>query len=385
MNAKIRHILGILRNRLFALLPLQDKVVLSNFGGRGMGDDPKYIALQLLKTSPRTKIYWMCDSPESYDFPNGITPVHPRSQRFHYHMATSKVWVFNIKNIAKPRKRKGQFYIQTWHGFIGMKKVEKDVESTLSEVYVRASKEDSQVIDLMYANNDWQVQRFKESFYYDGEVKKCDAPRESLLLNPPTGLRQRIANKYAIKEGDKIVLYAPTFRRDCALDAYRWNYRKVLDALAQRFGTHFVMLLRLHPNVASQASSIQYGENVIPVSDYPDMQELLAVSDVVISDYSSCMFEFGLILRRPVFIIALDLREYVSSDRSVEFKMEELPFPSSTSESGLVENIHQFDERQYQDRVEQFCQQVGLEEHGHGAEVIASIISDHIMQGKRGK
>ena len=365
------------------ILPLQDKVVFCNFFGRGLGDDPKYIALALKKINPKIRLYWVTDGKLNIKLPSGIFPLKLWSREYFYHMATSKVWVLNIKNMPKPAKKRKQLYIQTWHASISLKQVEQDVEQTLSPEYVKASREDSKLIDLMYANNDFQLKKYKTVYWYNGKVLKCDVPREAVLLNPPLDLKNQILTKYGVDTDVKIVLYAPTFRKGISnTEVYSWDYSEVVNVLSRKFGGKFVMLLRLHPNIASLAKDIHYDANVIPVTDYPDMQELLAITDVMINDYSSSMFEFGLLLKRPVFLLAKDLEEYTSADRTLEFSLGDLPFPLSTSEDDLLDRIENFDELSYIKKIENFNRKINMTDSGIGDFRIAKIINNYITKGK---
>jgi len=372
-----------LYNYFLRILPLQDKVVFCNFFGRGLGDDPKYIALALKKINPKIKLYWVTDGKWNIKLSSGIFPLKLWSREYFYHMATSKVWVLNIKNMPKPAKKSKQLYIQTWHASISLKQVEKDVERSLNPDYVKATQADSHLIDLMYANNDFQLNKYKTVYWYNGRVLKCDVPREAVLLNPPLGLKTKILSKYGIDDDAKIVLYAPTFRKGVAdIGVYSWNYLKVVDALERKFEGKFVLFLRLHPNIANLAKDIHYDGNVIPVTNYPDMQELLSVSDVMINDYSSSMFEFGLLLKRPVFLLAKDLEEYTSSDRTLEFSLDELPFPLSVSEEELLDKIGKFEELSYIEKLERFNRKINMMDSGTGDSYVANIINNYVTKGK---
>lgn len=372
-----------LYNYFLRILPLQDKVVFGNFFGRGLGDDPKYIALALKKLNPKIKLYWVTDGKLNIKLPSGIFPLKLWSREYFYHLATSKVWVLNIKNMPKPAKKRKQLYIQTWHASISLKQVEKDVEQSLNPDYVKTTQADSHLIDLMYANNDFQLNKYKTVYWYSGRVLKCDVPREAVLLNPPLGLKNKILSMYGIDDDVKIVLYAPTFRKGIAdVEVYSWDYLKVVEALERKFGGKFVLFLRLHPNIANLAKGICYGKNVIPVTSYPDMQELLSVSDVMINDYSSSMFEFGLLLKRPVFLFAKDLKEYTSSDRTLEFFLDELPFPLATTENDFLQEIGSFNEAIYLSKLKKFNERVGMNDSGNGDKYIANLINKYMKEGK---
>lgn len=372
-----------IKKLIISLLPLQDKVVFSNFNGKGWGCNPKYIAMVLHRLNPSLRLLWIVNHGEEASLPDYVEPLYP-GRRFLFQMASSKVWVLNTKNVVKLKKKKGQFYIQTWHGSVGIKKIERDAEESLSQSYIQASKEDSKMIDMLICNNEFFAKRQKDVFWLDKPIVVCGMPRDAILVHTPKDLRNSVLDCFKIPHDKKIVLYAPTFRKGCGTDEVVWDYQKAIDALNRRFGGEFVMLLRLHPNIAEKASCLQYNDTVISATDYSDMQELLVAADVVISDYSSIIFEFGMLTKKPSFIYASDVDQYAASDRGLEFTFEELPFSLSKSEEQLVSEIANFNESSFLEKIEAFNQRLGLKEDGNGDEYMAHVINDFIKTGKRG-
>lgn len=387
---KIRHFLHPMRVFLnevvlkiaeicFAPLPLQDKVIFSNFFGRGLSDDVKYILLNLLKREDKPALCWVV-ADKRVEVPEGVVPVKYRSIRYVYHLCTSKIWVFNIRNLYKTKKKTGQYYIQTYHGgMLGLKKAEA-AAMDLDEDYVRDAKADSKIVDLFYTNNKIIEKVYREDFFdYKGEILITDIPRMSVLLNPPEGIKDKVYSFFKIPKDVHIALYAPTFRKDCNLDIYKWNYEKVLNALRRRFSEKFVLLLRLHPNLMIYADEIQYSDVVINASSYPDMQELLVAADVMINDYSSSVFEYAY-LKKPVFLYAPDLDSFVHGDRPLLFDIKEIPFKFCKSENDFILEIENFDKTVYTRRLDEFFERHGLHDTGKGDECIANRIIEKIAE-----
>lgn len=367
---------GIVHDFVCSFLPLQKKIVFDNFGGRGMGDDPKYIALYFKEHYPDIKLIWLLADMNT-PMPEGITPVFIYSHKAKYHLYTAKIWVDNIKTCPKTPKRKGQFYLQTWHGgILGLKLAEAQIENTLPPDYVKAAKKDASLTDLMYSDNDFVKSIFEKDFFYQGKVLKCDVPRVSIVKNPPANLRTQVFQYFNIPTDKRVVMYAPTWRDVEDTSLFAWDYDKTLDALSSRFGGDFVMLLRLHPNFAKISGQLSCSNRIIPASQYPDMQELLAVSDVLISDYSSCFFEFS-VNYKPVFLYGPDVAEY-QKDRGLLFDLNELPFEMNTSQSALEQSILQFNDTAYREKIDQFSKRIGLQETGHGAEQVSKILMQHL-------
>lgn len=370
---------------IFRILPLQNrKIVFDNFQGRGYGCDPKYICEELRGRNEKLDLVWLSGS-ENADVPPDVRNVKYGSMQAMYELSTAHIWVDNVKTAYRPPKRKAQFYLQTWHSALGFKKNEADAAARLPEAYIRTSRRDAGDTDLMYANNDFRLQRYRESYWYNGPVIKCSVPRCAILFNRPPEIEKKVREYFAVPDGTGIVLYAPTFRRDCSLLPYRFDYNKCLEAVRTTFGKgerEYVLLLRLHPKVVAFSEDLDYGERVKNATGYPDMQELLAVSDVLISDYSACIFDFAFV-KKPVFLYVPDYRKYVDEDRGVYFTEEEIPFCFSQNEQMLLQNIKNFSKEEYTEKCDRFLKKVGACEDGHGDVYIADLLLNKIHDAEK--
>lgn len=355
-------------------LPVDSKkIVFDNFGGRGYGDDPKYIAEQIRKQHNDLKLIWLT-SDMRIELPPEIKPVKYGTIRAAYHLSTAKIWIDNIKSSIKVEKKPNQYYVQTWHSTLGFKMNEQDAE-LLPEKYIKESKRDAAKTDLMYSNNDFRLDKYKNRYWYNGPVIKCDVPRMSILFECPKGLKEKIYTLYPIPKDKKIVLYAPTFRKNSNLELFKMDYEKVLDAIQQKFGGEFILLIRLHPNEATRSKDLIKGnsDKVFDVSMYPDMQEILAITDILITDYSGCMFDFGFV-GRPVFLFAKDVENYRLNERKMYFSIDDVPFTMSENEKDLISNIQNFEFGNYKKDCNQFKKKIGFEDSGKGAKIVADII-----------
>lgn len=361
----------------FRFCKIEDKVVFANFKGRGMGDDPKYIALELLRRNCKAKLIWLAKDVKQ-PFPEGITPVKYNSIASYYHLYTAKVWINNIKHSSIwMNKRPGQYYIQTWHSTFGFKKCEQDIP--LASGYVRDAKHDASITDLMYTDNDFEYELYSHHFWYNGPVLKCDVPRVSVLLNPPVDLREKVCRELGIPPYKKIILHGPTFRKDKGLcmDVFNLDYEQIIHAAEAKFGGEFVVVLRLHPNAAKMAKKIRYTDNVFMGTSYPDMQELMAVADLAISDYSGWIFDY-ILTRRPALLFMPDLRQYQSSDRGLYRDITEIPLPQALTEAEILQCISEFDNQSYNEALNGFFAEFGFEEHGQGDKVLADIVESKL-------
>lgn len=366
---------------LFRIFPIQSKkIFVSNFFGKGYGDSPKYIIDYLINKYSDYDVVWSVI--DDYEFPKGIRSVKKTGYwgllKTIYEQVTSKVWIDNCRKHPFERKRNGQYYIQTWHGDIGNKKAGGDVLG-ISEEEISIGKHDSTMADLFVCGNEWMCSRYREAYWFDGEVAICGLPRRDILYHPNDDLINNIKGNLGISRSKKILLYVPTFRNEDIFEGHLGGYvsyfiwKDVLEALENRFGGEWIGLIRLHPNASKFKSELNLPKNVIDVTTYPDIMELLLVSDCCISDYSSALYDFS-VSQKPGFIFAPDIDNY-EIERGHYFSNEITPFTISSNIVELVHNIRQFDESLYKKRYNNFITNIiHLHPEGNASEYLCNRI-----------
>ena len=328
------------------------KIVFDNFNGKGFGCNPKYIALELIKENVDCKMVWLVNDINT-EMPKQIKKVKYGSIKSYYELATAKVWIDNVRNSKGVKKKKGQFYIQTWHGSIGFKKVEAEVENLLSKEYVKCAKIDAKNTDLMISDSTFLTNVFKRSFWYDGTIEETGFPRDDILNTCPADIRKKVYDYYNIDYSKKIILYAPTFRKNTNLDVITFDYEKCCKIISEKFKEDFVFCIRLHPNDAKKTEVFLKNKNVINMTEYPDIQEIIAASDIEITDYSSIAFDMAKV-SKPVFLFCKDYKEYMSKERDLLFDINKTIFPLSITEEELYDSINNFEILEYQKKCEEF-------------------------------
>ena len=345
--------------------------------------NPRYLTEYLLENNPEFEIFWVFKgNVDTSGVDKRIKCVRYKSLRYFLLVNTAEFFITNARTDPYRiywHKRKGQKYVMLWHGGVALKRIEKDAESQLSYSYLKKAKIDSKVCDLMVSGCRFQTSLLKEKFWYDGEILEKGIPRNDVFFDKAhhPEMRERICRKYGISPDSRIVLYAPTFRRDKSIEPYRINWSRVVPELRKIYGTEKVsVLLRLHPNLIGKAdaSSLVNDESVIDVTRYHDMQELLCVSDSLITDYSSSMFDITM-LKKPCMLYATDIEKY---NRGYYFDFAELPFPLARNEEELIGNIRTFDSAAYEEAVESFFEKhIGLCEDGNASKAIAGWLTRH--------
>ncbi len=356
------------------LLPVQNnKVVFCSAGGRGFGDNPKAVALALMEKKPGLDLVWLTRD-MNIELPEGVRPCPYGSPQGVKELSTAKVWVNDSRGGAQ-YKKKGQRYLQTWHGF-ALKHIERQAVN-LPEHYVQQCKKDSGQIDLIVSNSAFMTKVYREDFWYSGEVKEFGSPRNDILFRD-NDCGEKVKKFFGLERDCKLLLYAPTFRDDGSLAGYAFDPEGALAACEQRFGGYWTALLRLHPNAAALSKGLfpYDGKRIIDATGYPDMQELLIACDLLITDYSSSMFDYAL-SGKPCIQFALDIEAY-QKDRGFYFPLDQLPFPMARSNEELCAIISEFDKTTQQECWTAFTEKHGFCEDGHAAERCAQWILDQM-------
>ena len=360
------------------LLPVRrNRIVFCSYYGRGFGDNLRPIAEELLHRDPGLDLVWLtADSTAEASLPVGIRACPYNSIRRSIAIGTAKVWVDNCRKGAR-FKKPGQRYMQTWHGF-ALKRIEKDAENVLPDGYAAYAERDARQTDLMVSDSRFMTEIYRSAFWYDGPVETFGAPRNDVLIRGDYELQEKVRQAIGVSAEQKLVLYAPTFRADRSTEPYSVDFFRLKAACESRFGGEFSVLIRLHPNVAALAKAYSEGSEVFDVTDYPDAQELLAAADVLVTDYSSVMFDF-MLTGRPCFQFASDIEAY-QNDRNFYVSLDRLPFPSAEDNDQLEQAIQDFSPETYQDHVDGFIREMGIVTDGRGAERCADWILAQIKE-----
>lgn len=320
---------------LCAFTPVQkNRIVFSSYNGRGWSDSPKAICEVLLQSGEDLDLVWLCrDEAAAKTLPPGVRAVPNRGLKKLRALASARVWVDNCRKYEN-LKRKGQLYLQTWHGF-ALKKLEQDAETGLESAYVKAAKRDSAQCDVFVAGSGFMEKLYRSVFWYSGPVLKTGTPRNDVFYRNHAELHARVCKALGLPEDRKLALYAPTFRDDHSTEAYRLDTDMVRRKAEENFKGEWSVLVRLHPNVADQAKGLfaYDGDRLVNVTDYPDMQELLCAAGLLITDYSSSLFDYAL-TGKPVVQFATDIESY-RQGRDFYFPLDALPFPLAQSNEEL--------------------------------------------------
>ncbi len=340
------------------------------------GEHGRYITERLLEIETDIHICWILRTQKKAEF--GIDIVYEGDwKRYIYEMETAKVWIMDEPVPEYIYKRPEQIYIQTKHwGSITLKKFYFDVDGR-TERKLHKLQHGFAGIDYVFVGSDFDEKSCRTGFHYSGDCIRIGSPRSDAMFD--IFAKSRIEEYYGLSEATKIVLYAPTYREVQKRNnkaEYRWNDLNIQDVrkkISEKFGGEWVVLLHLHPLDVAYVQGVELEDGIIDASLYENGQELVAAADLMITDYSSIMFEPALV-GTPVFLYAPDRKEYINNERGLLIEYDTLPFPISETQDELLNEISDFDLVEYMGKVKSFLAYYGVNEDGNASKRAAEFI-----------
>jgi CDP-glycerol glycerophosphotransferase len=333
-----------------------------------------YISEKLIAEAKRINamidVVWITDGKIST--PSDVRTVAQGSKESLYELATAKVWVDNVRKDLWDRKRQGQYYIQTWHGGTALKKIEKDALDKLQRSYIKRAIRDSKMADVLISESKWNSILYRRAFWFDGEILEYGCPRSDIFYQNNDEYKKKVHTYFKLRDEDKIILYAPTFRNSGSRECYNIDYPRLLGMLSEKWGGCWKVIIRLHPNLAEMQGFIPYGENILNGSEYPDINEIIVTSDLLITDYSSCMFD-AMEAKKKIILYASDEESYMG-ERGTYFQLDELPFPVTHDNEELMDCVQLYDSNKFNNQVREFMDKMGFVNDGKASERCAQLI-----------
>ena len=353
------------------LYPVDEKlVVFEVFNGRSFSDSPRAIYEEMLQDPAYNdfKFIWIFKNPQNFqDLFEGnerVTLVKKNTSKYYQAYASAKYWVYNAGIAGVLHPRKGQSYIETWHG-TPLKRICCDIIydnyplrdlKSMHKRYRSISKK----IAYMPSLSDFYEEKITSAFLLDEVGKenvfiKTGYPRNSRLYSSQQEDIPAIKATLNIPTDKKIILYAPTWRNTEYVDSLGFVYQKSFDisAFLRQMGDDYIILFRLH--YLQQINPDELTDSrVFDVSNVHDINDLYLISDMLITDYSSTMFDYA-ILKRPMLFYMYDRNTYVNEQTGIYFDLEELPGPIVQSEALLAsEVLNLFNHFSYDEKYKKF-------------------------------
>jgi len=370
------------------ILPVKrNRLVLNNGLSHNYSDNPKAVAEYLRRNYPHElEMFFAVDKPGKYRFleDQGIRPVKFHSLRYFCCVMTAGVYLTNNGGYSYFPLRKKQLVIETWHGGGAYKKC--GIWGYKSKKIGRAAlRLAARNVDIFLSTSKRFSDTFSKSFLLPRSIFwEIGMPRNDALLHQDVAEKEKIRDRLGLPRGERLVLFTPTFRRwgDASTGLpvaipYGIDDIRVCGALQKRFSGTWRFALRLHPEIRGEREVPP--RSVLDVSDYEDMQELLCAADVLITDFSSAMWDF-MLTGRPCFLFAADFGRYIRTTE-VYVPVSEWPFPKASSNEELERNILRFDEGRYSEACIRHYRELGGCETGKAARLVGERIREHMISG----
>ena len=341
-----------------------DRVVISCYLGTQYAGNPKVISESIRKWGGgRYEIIWAFKNKDDFAFlkDSGIKTVGYYSVKRLFLEATAKYCIDNAAGCyAWFPLRKGQFHIDTWHGG-GCYKTDGILEKRGKFALKRLLFNIHETSHMISSSAFFSQETLRKALLFKGEILEIGMPRNDIVFaaQEHVRIRREIADLYHL-DLDKIwILYAPTWRENG--DVYSPDVERVKEAVALRFGADSLFLKRTHKFMEPHTEKL-----MIDVTDYPDMQDLLCACDILITDYSSCLWDFSFTFK-PCFIYAPDVGIY-NHNRGFYKDIHTWGFPVCENDEGLFRAIACFDGRAHKENMEKHHKELGSFEKGDAAE-----------------
>jgi len=360
---------------LFKLFPVDSNkiIYISHYGSR-FGCNPKSIYDYIKKNYNRYKhVIVLNDSSKLVSDDNTAT-VPFRSISFLKELATSKYWVSNTNLPPNLKPSSKTVYLQTWHAAGAFKKFGLDLPEFRNKEKESWQKDTSHWTYLLSSAESVRDIYASACGINKSRIYPLGLPRNDIFFNDQymNSYKKQFREKYAIPESKKIILYAPTYRDVASKNQINLDFQVLEENLSEEY----VFLLKLHPLVAKEAKGLKDSSFVKNFSEYSDIQDLLLVTDVLITDYSSVIFDFAL-TGNPIIFYSYDLEEYDKTMRGFYFPYKEwVPGPIVYNQAQLMETLKTHDRlySDYHDKVLAFAKEYNAGMSGDATEKTVKLL-----------
>ncbi|WP_315793757.1 CDP-glycerol glycerophosphotransferase family protein [Paenibacillus sp. BIC5C1] len=372
-------------------IPIRKKLILfeSNMGKNYSGN-PKYIYEEMIlrEVSNEFVFVWVVENLD-INIPGPCIKVKRMRFKYLYYAARAHVWIFDSRQPTLLVKRKKNIFIQTWHG-TPLKKLALDMEimniagDADIEHYKRKFKKQAQNWDYLISQNQYSTEIFRRCFAFNKSIWEVGYPRNDnlVLLNTSKNINN-IKRNLDIDEDKKIILYAPTWRDDEYDSPGQWklNLKLNLNRLKQQLGNEYILLIKMHYFVDHNFcldEALKSFVRIFKAED--DIQQLYLISDILITDYSSVMFDYSL-TRKPMIFFVYDIIKYENELRGFYFDLlKEAPGSIVYNEYSLVESVINAEQHAslYHEQYEKFIAKFNYLDDGYASKRVIELLYEII-------
>ncbi len=352
------------------------KIVYCSFDGR-YSDNPRALYERFVQRGAHEHV-WLSHPLHQHGFPAGLSTVTAESSDAVAALESADLVVANTHLDVTWQKKSGATYLQTWHG-TPLKRVHHDVLWAPPGRLPRLD-EDVARWDYLVSPNTVSTPRLRDAFRFPGPMLETGYPRNDVLTSAGAdAVRARVRASLGIAAETVAVLYAPTWRDNeyYGIDGARPGLALDVDAFDAELGRDHCLLLRLHPLMTDRTPRVDRA-GVRDVSHHPDAHELYLAADVLITDYSSVMFDFA-VTGKPMLFFAYDLEAYRDALRGFYFDFTPIaPGPLLRTSPAVIDHLRTLDEvrEAFADRYADFRRTFCQHDDGHATDRLEWLLQD---------
>ncbi|MBF8984609.1 CDP-glycerol glycerophosphotransferase family protein [Lutibacter sp. B2] len=345
--------------KLFCLLPInKNRMILECDYGKGFYGNLLYIYEEILNQNLEFQIIIPLNKGVTYDKKdNENTKIIRTKSIVHlYYLATSKYWITNNHYYFFLKPRSETIFINTWHALGAFKKFGLDSAKTKEEI--DRFKSEGENIDYLLVSSTKLRDIYSKALNVDSKkILSLGIPRTDPLFNIEykEKVRRDFFEKYPNIHKKKIILYAPTFRDH---EKENFNLKLDLKKMKNDLGSDCILLLRLHPIIRKNYNLEKELQDFTIDARNENINDLMIISDILITDYSSLVFEYSL-LKKTIIFYAYDYQEYANKIRGFYFEFKSFvpgDITKTTNEVISLIRDDKFDIERVEKFSETFCE-----------------------------
>lgn len=390
MKQRIKNLTVILYKLLYRFVPTNKNIIIfQSNNGRNYTGNPRYIYEEMVRQKLDKKykcIWFLLDT--SIRIPGRCKKVRNNYLLYFWYLMRGGVWVFDSRQPLYVKKKKQTLYIQTWHG-TPLKKLALDMEhmdisgDTDIHEYHRQFFVTCKEWDYLISQNQFSTEIFKSCFAFKNRpILQIGYPRNDILIRKNRKDKiEQYKKKLKLPMDKKIILYAPTWRDNEYSEAGKYKFASKLDfdLAKEALSDEYIFIVKYHYLVSDQIDWTPYKGFVYTFDETKDIAWLYLVSDILITDYSSVMFDYSL-LYRPMFFFAYDLENYKENLRGFYFDFEaEVPGPISQDTRQLICDIKNYKAEEWEEKYKVYHEKFNHVDDGHASEKVIDVIKKHTV------
>lgn len=374
----------VLYNFFILLNRVNKKIIIfeSNLG-RNYSGNPRFIYEEMVARGLDKvyRCYFILENTRT-DLPGNAKKVKRLSPIYFYLFSKAGFWVSDTRMPNYLRKRKKTVYIQCWHG-TPLKKLGLDLEQMSMESekdlasYKKNFIKNTKKWDYLITQNSYSSAIFRRAFGFNKNILEIGYPRNDILFhkNNETDIAA-IKKKLNLPDNKKLILYAPTWRDNEHFGRlkYRFSTKMDFDYLKEKLSDKYALIVKSHYLVGEKPDFSSYEGFIYPFGADCDIAELYLAADMLVTDYSSVMFDFS-ILSRPMIFFTYDISQYKDDIRGFYFDfIKEAPGPIVTDTKELADTILSADFRKYDEKYRAFRKKYNHADQGNASKKVVDMI-----------